>query len=302
MKKNIILLFTLLSFTLTSCNDWLDVTPSDTVEETELFKTGDGYRNALNGVYSNLSTNEMYAQEMTWGFLDVLAQYYYDRKLYRKGYYYLYARKYDYDNKFVKGTLDAIWQKAYKSIANCNNLLQNIETEDASCFAGGEIEKNMIAGEALALRAFLHFDMLRLFAPAPINDDGNVYIPYCDTYPSILKAPETVNSCLEKTINDLLKAKTLIAGFDTIPEHIDWLSTRVRIEAVGGQESDRMPDDLFYAYRGFRMNYYAVTAILARVYSYAGKLENAYKEAEEVCDAENIDGYKLFKLSASPVY
>ncbi len=53
MRKNIILLITLLSFSIISCNDWLDVIPSDTVEETDLFSTGDGYRNALNGVYSN---------------------------------------------------------------------------------------------------------------------------------------------------------------------------------------------------------------------------------------------------------
>ncbi len=230
---------------------------------------------------------------MTWGFVDVIAQYYYYSKLNRKGYYYKYARKYEYDNSEVKGTLEAIWQRGYKSIANCNNLLQNIKTEDVSSFAGGEIEKNMIEGEALALRAFMHFDMLRLFAPAPINDDGNLYIPYCNIYPSILKAPETVNSCLEKTINDLLKAKELVASFDTIPEHILWLKTDYRIEAANNQ-GYKMPDDLFYAYRGFRMNYYAITAILARVYSYAGDLENAYKQAEEVCDAEDSDGFKLF--------
>lgn len=31
----------------TSCNSWLEVTPQDTVDEDQLFATGDGYRNVL---------------------------------------------------------------------------------------------------------------------------------------------------------------------------------------------------------------------------------------------------------------
>ena len=43
--------------------------------------------------------------------------------------------------------------------------------------------------------------------------------------------------------------------------------------------------DLFFLYRGFRMNYYAVTALLARVYNYAGEHEKAACCAREVIDA-----------------
>ncbi len=295
MKKNI-LFVVLLSLTIISCNDWLEVTPPDDIEESELFSTGEGYRNALNGIYKNMSSASMYAKHMTWGFLDVLGncyvQYNFKSDCFKK-----YASNYKYDNQDVKSILEAIWQNSYKSIANCNNLLQNIENEDPKLFEGGKLEKGVIKGEALAVRAFIHFDLLRMFAPAPVNDDGGTYIPYCDIYPSILKERETVDSCLAKIKRDLLEAKKLVGSFDTIPEHKKWLLTTVRMEGCASCDKGYfMPDDLFYLYRAFRMHYYAISATLARVYSYAGELENAYNEAEEVCNAESA-GTPLFNYS-----
>jgi len=281
----------------TSCNDWLDITPEDIVEETVLFETGNGYRNALNGVYSNISSSDMYAQEMTWGFLDVLAQYYDPYQMDRNSSYRKYARLYDYDNVEIKPILSGIWEKSYKSIANCNNIICNIEKETDDKFAMGKAEKDMIQGEALALRAFLHLDLLRLFAPAPVNDDGRTYIPYCETYPSILQGAETVSTCTEKLIRDLENARKLVAPFDTIPEHRKWFPEDIRLYAgCKSGSSSNVPDDLFYAYRGFRMSYYAITAVLARAYTYAGDLEKAYKAAEEVTLVEN-NGYRCFDFS-----
>ena len=43
---------------LSSCN-WLDLEPTDTTTETDLFKTGDGYRIALNGIYQQMSETDL---------------------------------------------------------------------------------------------------------------------------------------------------------------------------------------------------------------------------------------------------
>ena len=40
---------------LSSCGDWLDIEPTDTTTETDLFATGDGYRVALNGIYEQMA-------------------------------------------------------------------------------------------------------------------------------------------------------------------------------------------------------------------------------------------------------
>ncbi len=289
-NKILLLLFLPLLF---GCNDWLNVIPEEEVDEEELFGDGEGYRNALNGVYSRISGSDMYAQQLTWGFLDVVAQYYNINKMSQYG---AYPKAYngDYDNTEVRSVLDKVWRGAYTSIANCNNLLQNIENEDVTKFLGRQGEKNMIQGEALALRAFLHFDLLRLFAPVPVkvnatrtgyvpSNDNDEYIPYCETHPAVFQQRETVNGFLDKVIRDLLKAKTLLATFDTISEvRRSQLTTNNRLLAKGGN----LENELFYCFRGFRVNYYAVTALLARVYNYRGELELAAQQAQEVVDSK----------------
>ena len=39
---------------------------------------------------------------------------------------------------------------------------------------------------------------------------------------------------------------------------------------------------VFLRERGYRLNYYAITALLARVYLYAGNLDMAYDEAMKI--------------------
>lgn len=74
----------------------------------------------------------------------------------------------------------------------------------------------MIWGEALALRAFIQFDMLRLFAPAPSTNPGDrKFIPYVNTYPSYISNPKTVNECLELITKDLIDAKQLLWKYDS---------------------------------------------------------------------------------------
>lgn len=76
MKKLYTILLLATSLFTTSCSDWLDVAPSNQVNGDKLFEVGDGYRNALNGIYLNLGTSSMYGRTMSWGFMDAIAQYY----------------------------------------------------------------------------------------------------------------------------------------------------------------------------------------------------------------------------------
>lgn len=286
IKRNVILILLVAAFT-TSCSDWLDVAPSNQVNGDEMFSTGDGYRNALNGVYLKLAGSSLYGKEMTWGFMDVLSQNY-KANLMKSIYAYRKATEYRYDDDDVKSIISSLWSVGYNDIANCNNLIGNVSKADPSLFTNDEMEKNIIWGEALALRAFIHFDMLRMFAPSMVKDDQKDYIPYVDTYPAIATTYETNSEILKKIEQDLKAAKDLLATCDTIPENKVWMSTECRMLAEG--TTTTIPDDVFFAYRGFRMNYYAVTATLARVYCWAGRYEDAYKQAKEVVEATFPDG------------
>ena len=52
MKRiyNTLFIVGFISLFMSSCNDWLDVRPSDEIKEEYLFETGNGYRTALNGM------------------------------------------------------------------------------------------------------------------------------------------------------------------------------------------------------------------------------------------------------------
>lgn len=287
MKKIYTILLLTASLFTTSCSDWLDVAPSNQVNGDKLFEVGDGYRNALNGVYLNLGTSSMYGQTLTWGFMDVIAQYYESGQSFIKSTStYSKALKYQFEDSGVKSTISGIWSTGYNNIANCNNLINNVSNANPSLFAQDELEKNMIWGEALALRALIHFDMLRMFAPSMLKDDGKAYIPYVDVYPTIIPPYANNKEILKKVVNDLKAAKDLLAKCDTIEGHKEWMSTENRMLASNSSTTGQLANkDVFFAYRGYRMNYYAVTAMLARVYSWAGEYGEAYKEAKEVVDA-----------------
>ena len=64
MKKLIShILIALTGMLAVSCNAWLDVTPENAIADDDLFSTGFGYRNALNGIYTNLASDELYGKQ-----------------------------------------------------------------------------------------------------------------------------------------------------------------------------------------------------------------------------------------------
>ena len=146
---------------LTACDDWLDVKPKTQIESDDMFSSETGFKDVLNGVYVNLSSSDMYGREMTYGLVDIIGDTYY-------GVYgntnYSRALSHEYTFTGVEEIINTIWKKSYTTIAMLNELLNQLEQADKSMF--GTDNYNVIKGEALGLRAFLHFDILRLFGNA----------------------------------------------------------------------------------------------------------------------------------------
>ena len=144
MKKySLNIIGVVLLFSLGACNDWLDVEPSDQVSSQKLFETGDGFRNALNGIYIAMSSPELYGRELSWGLASVLSQTY-DNTDISKSKAYASAIKYEYGEAEIKDVLEAVWANGYNAIANCNKLISEAEAKDSTVFREGEIERNMI--------------------------------------------------------------------------------------------------------------------------------------------------------------
>lgn len=299
MKKRNILhtaVIAVTAFALSSCNDWLSVPVDGQSTSKELFVDGDGYRSALHGLYNNMAQPNLYGKELQYGIIDFFSNQYKTTGVPERYYTsakYTAAANRNFKDPALLPTLDGIFLGAYRVVAEANNLIEHIANEDVSKFAKGEMERNMIHGEALAIRAFMHFDMLRLYAPAPVLDDGRTYIPYNTSFPEIHGQHITVKEFINKVIADLEKARTLVKAYDETPLGI---STSVNGDArfynqlqyglEGANDISKV--DAFFMGRGYRFSYWAITALLARVYQYGAHYDNALYDSAENCAKEVV--------------
>ncbi|RZM25682.1 MAG: RagB/SusD family nutrient uptake outer membrane protein, partial [Pedobacter sp.] len=167
----IILTVATLSFSLLSCNKWLDVEPKSQVRDHDLFSTESGFKEALAGVYASLTYEPLYGREMTFGLMGVIG---YEWDFHAQAYD--TDRTFEYQNNQISlGRIDAIWNGIYTAISNNNKLLEEI---DARKSVFGTDNYEVIKGEALALRAFMHFDLLRVFGASYLENPDKVAIPY----------------------------------------------------------------------------------------------------------------------------
>ena len=109
---------------LSSCHDWFDVSPKSDVKAEDLFAQESGFRDVLTGVYSLMSSPQLYGKQLTFGYVDVLAQYY---SISANDHEYIETKDYHYEEPYDEAVLDTIWSRQYKAIANLNAMLMFID-------------------------------------------------------------------------------------------------------------------------------------------------------------------------------
>lgn len=252
-----------------SCSDWLDVQPVDRVSEEQLYTTEPGFMQALNGVYVDLSHANLYGDDLLVGTVEILAQRYkFPSAGSMEKQYHL--AQFEYTTDYAKECLARIWEKAYALIANVNILLKNAD-ERKDLFTGDNY--NWITGEAYALRALLHFDLLRLYGPVYKTSKDAKSVCYNTQF--VLSGADLLpaSAVMEHVIADLKEAEKRLAN-DPVIENGPMLS------AGATEEED------FWRYRSLRLNYYAVKALQARAYLYAEMPEEALQAAREVVSVQ----------------
>lgn len=198
MKKTLIILSFL--FMVASCS-FLDTGAPGIVDRERMFADEQGFEDALTGVYSSLASPALYGKELSFGFVDEIAQLYYND--YEKNETPL-TKTYDlrYTDTDVRRRIDKIWEEAYHSIASLNSLLEHAENAPFPRIP-------QIKGEALTLRAFIHFDLLRLFAPVTGRDSEKT-IPYVTLFSNTPQPRLTMSQFYARIIDDLQKACDLL--------------------------------------------------------------------------------------------
>ena len=234
----------------TSCEGFLDITPDGQVKRDEMLATNEGVEDALYGVYAKLRNTTLYGQEMYFSSLEIMSQ-----TLYCYGNTGVTALgQYDYNNTTVKNVFAMIWNDMYNNISNVNSVLNAPLVDGANAYPA-----NIYKGEALALRAMMHFDLMRLFAEQITVNPNAKGIPYATEFS--LKTPdfETLAENYNHVLADLQEAERLLAD-----------------------EGEYENTTSFMADRQIHLNLHAVRALMARVFLTKGDKEKALEYAEKV--------------------
>lgn len=254
---------------VTSCGKWLDVKPYDKMAEGDIVSTEAGYMKLLNGIYIELNSEMLYGGALSVEMIEIMGGAYVtgtDKSVWGN---YADLASYQYGTEYWRARLNETWNKAYNLILNCNLLLADLEEPQVK-FTGDNYK--IIKGEALALRAMLHFDMLRLFGPVYSRHPEHAGIPYYDSYTVTPNEVLPASEVAARITADLTEARILLAGD---PVRVSGTMMDVPSESTS----------TFMYYRNLRMNYYAVTALLARSGLYFGQKEEAFAYAREVIEA-----------------
>ncbi|MDI3321484.1 RagB/SusD family nutrient uptake outer membrane protein [Pinibacter soli] len=251
LSRNYLVVFLALisALSFSSCQKWVNVPPQLQVDQNELFANEQGFRDALNGIYLQMGSQSLYGRDLTTGVLSIMGRSY-DTSFKQADTLFYQSAAFNVQHYTLKNTFQNVWDSLYLCVANLNNVLANADARQ-NVFSAGHY--NTTKGEALGLRAFIHFDLLRLFAPSPAAAGLSVpaipYITKVSPYASpVLSTGAVIDSC----IADLLNAQNLLSKSD-------------------------MTTSQFTAW--------AVKGLLARIYLYKGDLANAQSNALAVINS-----------------
>lgn len=194
MKNKIILISILASIAYASCDDVLDVQPENYLFEDQLVTDDKSAQTSLIGVYTQLNrTHVSQFLEITTPLMDgslipgSSASYYNDTA----------------NNIFdpLSSIANGIYENSYAIVNSANATIKNV--------AGNELvsegERERILGEAYFLRAFGHFQVLRLFGQFYdlSSSYGIVLKDELSTFANTQKARSTVQESYDFILSDL---------------------------------------------------------------------------------------------------
>lgn len=199
MNKIKLLIFASASLFLTNCNNLIDENlDPDSVIEENVFKTVGNAEKVVLGAYSrmplgaNIYTQALITDEVRLG-----------PNNNGQG-----KEVHSWDFTSGADEFASIWYGAYRSISSANKYLLNMD--DISTSTPEELAlKNQLKGEALALRAFNHFLLVRGFSP---KYNPSAYgVPYV-TSDDIFSTPSrgTMSETYQKILADAEEAYSLL--------------------------------------------------------------------------------------------
>lgn len=215
--KNIIKIFVVLALivVVSACEDFLETAPSDAISEDRMYADVSGGQFVLSGIYREM---RQATQNTGGGVLTTLrhcaAVYGDDMNTVKIGNSFNYWADHAYNYQGINTSAAEPknnWSFFYKLIANCNSILVNIDAAN-----GDQATKDHIKGQALAIRSYSYFWLVRLFAPPVASELG---VPLYETVNIEGNPRSTVGEVYTKIITDFNTAIGLLDGYDRPDKH-----------------------------------------------------------------------------------
>jgi hypothetical protein len=242
MKKITIILSVLGVMLITSCEDFLDVKPSNLADsETSILNAADA-KVAINGLMRKMTSSDYYGRNFVI-FGDAKGGDFAIRSQGRGLDYY-----YSFNHSATSNSGSGFWTQIYHNILQANNLILNIQKIETD--GGGTAALADYKGQALTARALMYFDLVRIYGK-PYNMDKASYGVPLVLEPLDASAQPTrasVEAVYIQILKDLADAAPLLSK-----------------NKVNGYP-----------------NYYANKAIEARVHLFMGNYTAALAAAEEI--------------------
>jgi len=257
MKKLIYILAGFFIYSITACNDKLDVNPQQNITPDQI-KTADDVKALLFGEYSLWQNGNAFGEGFTFT-ADLLAS---ENQINFVGTFTSYKDLKNKTQNSQNGIASAIWENAYQVINVSNTVIDKINLVN-------EDERDAIIAEAKFFRGVTFFELLNFYSqPYSMGntDAANSGIPlmlepqYNYDSTKAFVSRNTINECYAQIISDLTEAK------NKLPEQSE----------------------------NFRATKYSAEAFLARVYLNMADYANAATAANDIIASENFNLTGLF--------
>jgi hypothetical protein len=248
-----------------SCNKAIEIEPTHSATLENALKSITDVETSLSDVYINLRAVGYYGRD-----LSVMGDMMTDNLTEVGTSLANFREMTDWAYTSNNGTVSETWQACFLVINSANIIINNV---DKFTTAANQTQANSIKGQAIAIRAMAHFDLLRLFADSYDRSATGLGIPYItasvlESSPVTFKPSRlTIKESYDKIYADIATAKTLLANVNA---SINSTSKRDKMDLIG------------------------VTALQARVALYAKDYPTAISNATTVINAMPLASKAVF--------
>jgi len=298
MKKYLFSIIVLLLIFGNSCKN-LDVAPSDAISTETLITTTDGLTNALNGAYAlfkdhitfngTIDQNNMYLRQF-YHLSDFASDDIVCGQVTTDPLFYSFSL----GHSPSQGNTRYFWYVSYKIITGVNTVIEAVEksgTQDPA--------KLQLLGECYFLRAFCHFNLVRLFGkPYSVDPNADGVILRTNLTDPSKKKRSTVAEVYAAVIADAEKAASLM----TQPRTVQYASKEAAWALLSRVNLYKEDNQKAIEYANMVIN--SKRFSLATAATYPSLFANAQTSTETIfCIAFTpVDDYGKFGSIASMIY